>query len=94
MDIGKIQQLIELNSRLKEENEQLKIRVKELEEKLNKQNLCLADNTISKLNESTLQKTFDKALLTPNKDLTLAEYTRYGRQLILPGFGKSGILKK
>src|SRR3954453_11176635 len=91
MDVEKIQQLIESNSRLKNENEQLKIRVKELEEKLNKQNLFLADNTISNLNESTLQKTFDKTLLTSNKDLTLAEYMRYGRQLILPGFGKPGI---
>jgi hypothetical protein len=91
MDIGK---LTELNSRLKEENEQLKTRVKELEEKLDKQNLFLANNTISKFNESTLQKTFDKALPTPNNDLTLAEYMRYGRQLILPGFGKSGTPKK
>lgn len=90
-------ELIELVSRLKKENEQLIIRVNELEEKLNiQQNSLLNNNTNSKLKESVLQKTitFDKALLTETpiyKDLTLAEYMLYGRQLILPDLGKSGI---
>ena len=112
MDNSEIQELIISNSRLKEENEQLKIRVKELEEKLNKhkrkklkithetlaneidiQNSHLDHNTNLNLKESTLQKT-SKALPTDGsnyKDLTLAEYIRYGRQLILSDFGKSGI---
>ncbi|CAB4422676.1 unnamed protein product [Rhizophagus irregularis] len=92
-------ELIELVSRLKKENEQLIIRVNELEEKLNiQQNSLLNNNTNSKLKESVLQKTitFDKALPTETpiyKDLTLAEYMLYGRQLILPDLGKSGQLK-
>src|SRR5436305_15018537 len=86
-----IQQLKELNSRLKEENDQLKIRVKELEEKLYKQ------NSFFKPNDSILQQTVNEVPLVDSSnsfdnDLTLAEYMRYGRQLILPGFGKSGIL--
>lgn len=93
MDKSENQELIELIalvSRLKKENEQLKIRVNELEEKLfNQQNSLLNSNTNSKLKE-----TFDKALPTETpiyKDLTLAEYMLYGRQLILPDLGKSGI---
>ncbi|GBB86036.1 hypothetical protein RclHR1_12490003 [Rhizophagus clarus] len=95
MDKSENQELIVLVSRLKKENEQLRIRVKELEEKLNnKQNSLLNSNTNSKLKESTLQKTetFDKAPPI-YKDLTLAEYMLYGRQLILSDFGKSGQLK-
>src|SRR6266498_77943 len=92
-DKGEIQQLTELNSRLKEENELLKIRVKELEEKLNEQNSFLTNNTTSKISKPILQKPSNKVLsvaIPKNKDLNLAEYLRYGRQLILPGFGKSG----
>ncbi|CAG8602729.1 17873_t:CDS:2 [Funneliformis caledonium] len=76
--------LTDLISRLKEENELLKIRVKELEEKL-EQNSKISEPIIS-------DKVPAKANLAKN-DLSLAEYTRYGRQLILPGFGKSGQLK-
>ncbi|RIA88638.1 molybdenum cofactor synthesis protein 3 [Glomus cerebriforme] len=94
MDKSEIQLLMVLNSRLKEENEQLKIRVKELEEKLDKQNSLLISNTHNESNSRKTCNTFDKDTDSPNlEDLTLAEYMRYGRQLILPGFGKTGQLK-
>jgi hypothetical protein len=94
MDKGENQELLVLvsrlkneNSLLKKENEQLKKRVKDLEEKLNnKQNSLLNSNINSKLKETLPTET------PIYEDLTLAEYTHYGRQLILSDFGKSGIL--
>ncbi|CAI2175944.1 18088_t:CDS:2 [Funneliformis geosporum] len=83
-DKSEIRLLTELNSRLKEENELLKIRVKELEEKLEHN---------SKISEPTKSDKVPAKANLKNNDLSLDEYTRYGRQLILPGFGKSGQLK-
>ncbi|CAG8483626.1 6806_t:CDS:10 [Cetraspora pellucida] len=85
--------LLELYSKLKDENEQLKNRVKELENQL------ICSQSLTNVNSkpihvhSNLDVKSETTKLRNNNTLSLEEYLRYGRQLILPGFGISGQLK-
>ncbi|CAG8494937.1 19362_t:CDS:10 [Dentiscutata erythropus] len=86
--------LLELCSKLKDENEQLKNRVKQLESQL----ICL--QSLTNVNSKPINvhsnldvKSETTSKLRNNNKLSLEEYLRYGRQLILPGFGISGQLK-
>ncbi|RIB22701.1 Molybdopterin-synthase sulfurtransferase [Gigaspora rosea] len=93
-DKNEYEKLFELCSKLRDENEQLKNRVKQLESQL----ICL--HSLTKVNSKPINvhsdlnvKSETTSKLRNDNKLSLEEYLRYGRQLILPGFGISGQLK-
>lgn len=95
-----LEETINCNFKLKKENEELKYEIIKLQEKikllesklnnkasspvLNEENAKENDNENETCVESNIKLNGDK------ESLTLEEYLRYGRQLILPGFGLSG----
>jgi hypothetical protein len=90
-----LEETINCNFKLKKENEELKFeidklqkKIKLLESKLNNNKLPSTSNEES-INKNESEKT-NFELNENKRSLTLEEYLRYGRQLILPGFGLSG----
>ncbi|CAG8622497.1 10765_t:CDS:10 [Ambispora gerdemannii] len=90
-----LQLVLEDNEKLNKENEQLKLRVVQLEQELNQLNSkhsldqSSKKNTLSKPSNITTTTTIEPPTPATCVDLSLTEYLRYGRQLILAGFGLS-----
>ncbi|CAG8495091.1 13524_t:CDS:2, partial [Ambispora leptoticha] len=80
-----LQLVLEKNEKLNKENEQLKLRVEQLEQELNHLKSKYSLNQSSDITTTTIKPLAPAARV----NLTLTEYARYGRQLILAGFGLS-----
>jgi hypothetical protein len=88
-------ELRELNEKLVRENHQLILRVKDQEQELARLRASMhaKSPTLSAKTEPPKPHTFQDTEVSQNKNLlSLQEYLRYGRQLILPGFGLPGML--
>ncbi|CAJ0650837.1 21119_t:CDS:10 [Entrophospora sp. SA101] len=92
-----LEETINCNFKLKEENEELKSEIIKLQEKIKLLESKLNDKVSSPVsknaNENEICVESNIELNGNKKSLTLEEYLRYGRQLILPGFGLSGQIK-
>src|SRR5437764_644115 len=98
-----LEETINHNFKLKKENDELKSEIVKLQKKIkllesklnNNDNELPSASSNSNENENENENTSKKYINESNenkKSLTLEEYLRYGRQLILPGFGLSGKL--
>ena len=82
-----LEAVLDLNRKLNKEVECLRSRVVELEEEL----ALLRSTAGSTLpNSKNAEHSVENIKPTGSQQLSLSEYLRYGRQLILPGFGLPG----
>ncbi|KAG9301229.1 hypothetical protein G9A89_012612 [Geosiphon pyriformis] len=84
--------LIETNTRLQKENQQLRLRIELLEKELRKLNPS-DKNSLTLVTQSSNSLSTGTISSLNNDSLSLTEYLRYGRQLILSGFGIAGQIK-
>jgi len=82
-----LEAVLDLNRKLNKEVESLKSRVIELEEELALLR-SVAGSTLP--NSKNIEHNVENSKATGSQQLSLPEYLRYGRQLILPGFGLPG----
>ncbi|CAG8562448.1 3451_t:CDS:10 [Paraglomus brasilianum] len=85
-----LEAVLDLNRKLNKEVESLKSRVIELEEELALLR-SVAGSTLP--NSKNIEHNVENSKATGSQQLSLPEYLRYGRQLILPGFGLPAQLK-